>query len=192
MPWYARYPCASLRASTLISEIRALRVARLVRGLWFAHQPGNKKITEMPRHSHYDPMPDLDAVRFRLKYMRGRLGLSQEDTAREMGVPPRTFQSWENGEVITAESNYERLAEFYSRKLGEEINCNVILYGTPERPLPESKSHNSADLLAMELRLRREMDRRISALRAELLQDIAPHVVKPLGRIDIQQGGSSQ
>jgi hypothetical protein len=54
-------------------------------------------------------------------------------------VPPRTFQSWENAEVETDRENYKRVAAYYSRKLGEKITANWILFGQDtEPPLPNA------------------------------------------------------
>jgi len=128
-------------------------------------------------------MIDLDALKNRLKGLRGRLALSQAEAAAEMGVPYRTFQSWENGEVETSEANYERVAGFYKRKLADEtITKTWILYGDEGPAVRVGRER--ADLRALEARLRREMDLKFTRLKAELLAELgltapAPGVVTP-------------
>lgn len=121
----------------------------------------------MPRHHPYNPPLDLPAISLRLKELRARLSLNQNDLAIEMGVPRRTFQSWENGEVATSEENYDLLAAFYSKKLGEEITRSDILYGVSD--LPEPIPDDRRGYLALEERMRAEFEERIDGLRVELI-----------------------
>lgn len=123
---------------------------------------------EMPRHHPYNPPLDKAAVKKRLKELRARLSLNQHDTAVEAEIAPRTFQSWENCEVLPGEESYDLLAAFYSRKLGVEINRSDILYGTPD--LPDPLPDDRAGYLALEERMRTEFEERIDGLRLELIE----------------------
>lgn len=127
----------------------------------------------MPRHPEYNPPLDLDAISVRMRELRGRLALTQAETAREMGVRPRTFQSWEYGEASTTKANYDAIAEFYSEKLGEVIRRSQILYGTkePPPPLPGWERGARGGLRDLEARMRAEMEQRIDGLRLELRQE---------------------
>lgn len=56
------------------------------------------------------------------------------------GIPHRTFQSWENGEVENRDGKgYDKMARFYSRKLNREITRQWILFGDQgdSQPTPE-------------------------------------------------------
>jgi transcriptional regulator with XRE-family HTH domain len=81
-------------------------------------------------------------VSARLKELRKRTGMKQYDVANALKEPPRTFQSWELAEVETDRQNYEKIARFYSRRLGEKITADWILFGQSERPAP-----NTPDLI---------------------------------------------
>lgn len=102
-------------------------------------------------------MEDVDrqAVRDRLQGYRGRLALYQEEVAKELGVPRRTFQSWESGEVLS-KRGLGLLASYYSEKLGEEITVEAILYGA------EFVSREEFE------RMRSELQEKIDSLRADL------------------------
>lgn len=55
------------------------------------------------------------------------------ELAAAMDIAPRTFQSWENGEVENRDGKgYDKFAKFYSRKLGRKITRHWILYGANE------------------------------------------------------------
>lgn len=88
-------------------------------------------------------LADLSQVRDRMKALRTRTGLKQYEVAQKIDVPPRTFQSWENGEVETERENYEKVAKFYG------VSANYILFGQDEEPpLPKAVDFNQrlADL----------------------------------------------
>ena len=55
-----------------------------------------------------------------------------------MDIPLRTFQSWQNGEVENRDGKgYDKMARFYSRKLGRKITRQWILFGDePEEDAP--------------------------------------------------------
>ena len=78
---------------------------------------------------------DLQAVSGRIKELRKRAGNpSQYDVAYLMGVKPRTYQSWENGEVEPDKAKYEKVAAWYSKKLGTKVTANWILFGQDDEP----------------------------------------------------------
>lgn len=89
-------------------------------------------------------LDDLTGVRTRLHGLRKELArsrgvrnIAQWRVAQEIdNIPPRTFQSWENGEVETDGDNYAKIAAWYSKQLGREITKNYILYGSDEEPAP--------------------------------------------------------
>lgn len=103
---------------------------------------------------------DRQALKERLKALRGRLALYQHEVAADMGVPRRTFQSWENVAVErVSETTYSRLASYYSEKLGEKITLEVLLFG------PQVAAATVGDLEAV----RKDLEGQIATLRAQLL-----------------------
>jgi transcriptional regulator with XRE-family HTH domain len=55
------------------------------------------------------------------------------ELAAAMKIPPRTFQSWENGEVENRDGKgYDKMARWYSRKLERKITRHWILFGEGE------------------------------------------------------------
>jgi DNA-binding transcriptional regulator YiaG len=79
-------------------------------------------------------LTDPQQVSQRMKALRERTGLKQYEVAQRINEPPRTFQSWENAEVETDRANYEKVARFYTRILGEKITANWILFGAEQPP----------------------------------------------------------
>lgn len=84
-------------------------------------------------------LSDLKQVSNRLKGLHEELEAkdgkqwTHYDLAREMGIRPRTFQSWENGEVENRNGKgYDKMARFYSRKLGRKITRQWIVFGVTE------------------------------------------------------------
>lgn len=78
-------------------------------------------------------LAELSEVSKRIKELRGKTDLRQYEVAAELNVPPRTYQSWENGEVETDRENY--------RKIGELLgaSANWILFGQEEEPAGEDE-----------------------------------------------------
>lgn len=81
-------------------------------------------------------LSDLSQVKDRLKGLHAELERvdgrkwTHYDLAAKMDIPPRTFQSWENGEVENRDGKgYDKIARFYSRRLGRKITRNWILFG---------------------------------------------------------------
>jgi DNA-binding XRE family transcriptional regulator len=80
-------------------------------------------------------LTEPEQVSARLKELRKRAGgPPQYKVANALDVPPRTFQSWENGEVETDRANYERVARYYSKQLKQKITSNWILFGQDVAP----------------------------------------------------------
>jgi transcriptional regulator with XRE-family HTH domain len=123
---------------------------------------------------------DLDAVSKRMKGYRARLALTQGEVAEILGFPLRTFQSWENGASQTSPGNYELIAAWYSEQLGETITGHELMHGQVPPP-SAGKQITRAELRASETRERdqlityllQQVDRRLAALRVELLAELA-------------------
>lgn len=140
-------------------------------------------------------LTDLPHVSARLKELRKPTGLKQHEAAAKMSIPPRTFQSWENGEVETDRANYAKMARFYSRRLKRKVTVNWILFGQDEEPPLSQPNGDTPDLLAsvsggngnepedLQARLRRieqqqnEILTRLDGVQASLAT-LAPSLVK--------------
>jgi transcriptional regulator with XRE-family HTH domain len=48
----------------------------------------------------YDPAPEASSLPARLRAARQRLGISQKELARRLGVNPKTLWKWEDGRVV--------------------------------------------------------------------------------------------
>jgi len=103
--------------------------------------------------------PDPALLSARLKGLRARTALHQAKVAEELGVPTRTFQSWENGEAMTSHRNYSLIATFYSERLGEKISVESLLYG--------SSSWADVELQRLATVLRDEMDKKLAERQAK-------------------------
>lgn len=124
-------------------------------------------------------VPDLHAVSHRLKYLRGRLALNQAEVAEEIGVARRTFQYWEDSARATPLSACQRMADYYSIKLGEPIDVEWIFRGEGRGPeVPSPPVGLSPETLAA-------INARFDVLRAELLAELAtvlpPGALRRLG-----------
>lgn len=123
---------------------------------------------------------DLDAVSKRLKGLHRELERvdgrkwKQYELAAAMKIPPRTFDSWENGEVENSDGKgYEKIARFYSRKLGRKITRRWIVFGdgeeapeAPARSPGESESEveqRLGEILANQTELHEKMDALLAA-----------------------------
>lgn len=95
-------------------------------------------------------LTELSQVSARIKELRGRTDLTQYDAANKLRVPPRTYQSWENGEVETSRENYAKVGKLFG------ASVNWILFGQEEEPPMPSQEANEdpavslADLHAVE------------------------------------------
>jgi DNA-binding XRE family transcriptional regulator len=100
-----------------------------------------------------------------MKQLRGRTDLTQYEAAYELNVPPRTYQSWENGEVETSRENYRKVADLFG------VTVNWILFGQDEEPpMPsETPAATEADL-RNEIR---EFEESAVARHAELMAELA-------------------
>jgi len=88
-------------------------------------------------------LSDLAAVSARLKALRkeweqvdGRKWTDLE-MAQAMKIAPRSFQHWQNGKGENRDgTGYDKMAAWYSRKLGRKITRQWIVWGNDE-PQPE-------------------------------------------------------
>lgn len=100
-------------------------------------------------------LADLDQLSGRLKALHRELeqGDGRRWTyyqlAEATGIPHRTWQSWESGEVENRDGRgYDKMARFYTKKLGRKITRQWILFGvqeTPE-PLPQATPATAGEL----------------------------------------------
>ena len=58
---------------------------------------------------------EADSVAARLRFLRGRLGLSQEQLARRLGVSFATVNRWETGRTQMSARARQALADFEAR-----------------------------------------------------------------------------
>ena len=85
---------------------------------------GAPSIRQMPKIIEFlgfDPEPQPETVAKRLAYARRRLGLTQEDLAKSLGVDPGTILRWEKGDCIPPAKKLERVRELLPE------NCGVTL-----------------------------------------------------------------
>lgn len=54
----------------------------------------------------------------RLKELRKEKGLTQKNLSKEIGIPLRTIQNWENGESQIRPDKAEKLADFFGVSVG--------------------------------------------------------------------------
>lgn len=129
---------------------------------------------------------DRRAVGARLKELRRRAGgATQFDTAFGLDVKPRTFQSWENGAVLTTRENYERVADYYDRKLADDVTADWIMYGNEGPgsletfvPLADVKTPDRLERIEDDLaRLETKLDRLLE-FHADLAADQAISAVE--------------
>lgn len=73
-------------------------------------------------------LTELTEVSKRIKRLRKRSGLKQYEVAAKINVAPRTYQSWENGEVETTRENYGRIGKLFG------ASANWILFGQEDEP----------------------------------------------------------
>lgn len=135
-------------------------------------------------------LSDLSQVSTRLKGLKAELERKEGrkwadyDLAAEMGIKPRTFQSWQNGEVENRDGKgYDKMARFYSRKLGRKITRQWILFGDENATTEVSEPVNAPEPSEVE-RLRQELLDEMGAMKTELLAEIekarrAPASPKP-------------
>lgn len=134
-------------------------------------------------------LSDLKQVSERLKELHKELELKDArkwthyDLAREMGIRPRTFQSWENGEVENSNGKgYDKMARYYSRKLGRKITRQWIVFGAME-VAPVATGDSDEEKLS-------ELSEAVSALQ-EQLQEVAAEQARLLSK-RASAGGSSK
>lgn len=97
-------------------------------------------------------LSELSEVSARIKELRGRTDLTQYDVAHKLRVPPRTYQSWENGEVETNRTNYAKIGKLFG------ASANWILFGQEEEPpMPSQNGSIEESATAEILELLREV-----------------------------------
>jgi transcriptional regulator with XRE-family HTH domain len=133
-------------------------------------------------------LSDLKQVSERLKELHKELELKDArkwthyDLAREMGIRPRTFQSWENGEVENSNGKgYDKMARYYSRKLGRKITRQWIVFGATEAAAEPQGGSDEEKLSAL--------SEAVSNLQ-EQLQEVAAEQARLLAK-RASAGGSS-
>jgi DNA-binding XRE family transcriptional regulator len=73
-------------------------------------------------------LTELNDVSARIKELRARTDLKQHEAAYKLRVAPRTYQSWENGEVETSRKNYAKIGKLFG------ASVNWILFGQEDEP----------------------------------------------------------
>lgn len=137
-----------------------------------AWKPARKGLTLAQQRANFAAqmramaLSDLEQVSKRLKGLHveweredGRRWTHYE-LAAAMKIAPRTFQSWENGEVEnTNGKGYDKIAAWYSRRLGRKITRNWIVFGC-DKPQPVAKpSQNGTSAKRAEPTLGEILDR---------------------------------
>jgi transcriptional regulator with XRE-family HTH domain len=125
-------------------------------------------------------LSDLNALSDRLKALHKRLEQvdgrkwTQYQLADKMDIPPRTFQSWENGEVENrGGEGYEKIARFYRRKLGDKtITRQWIVFGdqaqapAPDPFSPPAEVTDAAEIRRLLVEIRDMQDELVLAVAA--------------------------
>jgi hypothetical protein len=105
-------------------------------------------------------LSDLAQVSARLKALHKELERKEGrrwtyyDLSEATGIPHRTWQSWEGGEVENRDGKgYEKMARFYTKKLGREVTKAWILFGregasapAPNTSVPMASDPTNGDL----------------------------------------------
>jgi transcriptional regulator with XRE-family HTH domain len=96
-------------------------------------------------------LSDLDQVSRRLRGLHKDLERKEGrkwtdiEIAQAMKLSPRTFQSWQNGEVENQDGKgYVTMARWYSRKLGRKITKQWILFGDEEAAPAEEPAEDES------------------------------------------------
>lgn len=157
-------------------------------------------------------LADLQEVSARLKALHKELERkdgrkwTQIDLADATGIPYRTLQSWETGQVENrGGKGYEKLARFYSRKLGRKITREWIVFGKEGLavvpnigvPMPANPGEPENDrLMKLELLLRQnqeKLDRILDLMirrESELVEEDAAHIEKDEPPLREQEPGA--
>jgi len=69
-----------------------------------------------------------------LRYLRNRLGLSQEEVAEKIGVSRQSVAKWENGDSLPDIIKCEALADLYDVSLNDLVRYNPEEEGFPIPP----------------------------------------------------------
>jgi transcriptional regulator with XRE-family HTH domain len=75
-------------------------------------QPDHTHMPAVIRFLGYNPLPEAKTLAEQLIRHRTILGLSQNETAKKLGVDPSTLAKWERGERVPTGAFLERVKEF--------------------------------------------------------------------------------
>jgi hypothetical protein len=125
-------------------------------------------------------LSDLSQVAKRLKGLKAELERkdgrkwSDYELAAEMNIKPRTFQSWQNGEVENRDGKgYDKMTRFYSRKLNRKITRKWILFGDEETSASPEVADPVSEPEPTEVdQLRKELRGEMQAMKTQLLGEI--------------------
>ena len=131
-PLRASYHTCMTQASYKQSRRRKLasNPARKARTLAERRADFESQMREFAARDGIVALTKVTEVSKRIKRLRKRSGLKQYEVAAKINVAPRTYQSWENGEVETSKANYAKIG----KALG--ASANWILFGQEEEPPP--------------------------------------------------------
>jgi transcriptional regulator with XRE-family HTH domain len=83
-----------------------------------ASQPDFRWMPAVIRFLGYNPLPEAKTMAEQLVRHRTTLGLSQQDSAKRLGVDPGTLAKWERGEREPAISFQTRIERFLNEPVG--------------------------------------------------------------------------
>ena len=84
--------------------------------------PGLQYIPVIIRFLGYDPLSEPDGLGDRLIWNRTRLGLSQKQAAKQLGIDPGTLVRWESGENEPTGPLLDRVERFLNNEVwGAEL-----------------------------------------------------------------------
>lgn len=84
----------------------------------------------------------------RLKELRKEKGLTQKNLSKEIGIPLRTIQNWENGESNIKPEKAELLAEYFNVQISYLLGYSETRYGSEQitKAIKESVSKKNEQL----------------------------------------------
>ncbi len=84
----------------------------------------------------------------RLKELRKKTGFTQKSFSKEIGIPLRTLQNWENGESNIKPEKAELLAEYFNVQIPYLLGYSETRYGSEQitKAIKESVSRKNKEL----------------------------------------------
>lgn len=84
----------------------------------------------------------------RLKELRKKTGFTQKSFSKEIGIPLRTLQNWENGESNIKPEKAELLAEYFNVQIPYLLGYSETRYGSEQitKAIKESVSRKNEEL----------------------------------------------